>query len=92
MSEFSDDKGVLTVLIRRMQNQRLPRILTLKEKVDTGQRLADADLAFLKEVFADANRVRSLIDRNPEYHDLAARVLGLYAEITSKALENEKNP
>ncbi|MEZ5584780.1 MAG: hypothetical protein R3F37_20230 [Candidatus Competibacteraceae bacterium] len=63
----------------------------MKDKVDSGQRLTDADLAFLKEVFADANRVKSLIDRNPEYHDLAARVLGLYAEITTKALENEQN-
>ncbi|MEE4375956.1 MAG: hypothetical protein V2J55_00370 [Candidatus Competibacteraceae bacterium] len=91
MSGFSEDKAVITVLIQRLQTQRLPRVLRLKERVDAGERLANADLAFLKEVFADANRVKSLIDRNPEYHDLAARVMRLYAEITTKALENEQN-
>ncbi|MCP5419690.1 MAG: hypothetical protein H6970_04860 [Gammaproteobacteria bacterium] len=65
MSELSDDKGVLAVLIERLEQQRIPRALKLKEKVDSGERLGDADLAFLKTVFADANQIKPLIDRRP---------------------------
>jgi len=64
--------------------------LALKEKVDAGEVLADQDLAFLHEVFEDANRVKPIIDRHPEYQDLVARVVRLYGDITAKALENEK--
>lgn len=90
MSEPSEDAGVLTVLIQRLETQRLPRALKLKDKVDAGERLADADIAFLNEVLADADKIKPLIDRNPQYHSLATRVVSLYTEITEKALENEK--
>jgi hypothetical protein len=90
MSEFSQDDGVIIVLLQRMETQRLPRALKLKEKVDAGEQLADTDITFLKEVFTDASRIKPLIDRHPEYHDMVTRVLSLYTEITEKALENEK--
>jgi len=91
MSKYSEEIGGITIVLQRMETQRLPRALKLKDKVDSGERLSDADLAFLKEVFADTNRIdKGLIDRHPEYHSLVTRVLSLYTEITEKALENEK--
>lgn len=92
MSESSTDAGVIEVVLERLEKQRLPRALALKEKVDRGERLDDFDIAFLEEVFADAENMRSLIDRHHEYYELAARVVHLYSEITSKALENEQAP
>jgi len=38
----------------------------------------------------DADQVRPVVERHPEYQDLAARILHLYREITEKALANEK--
>ncbi len=90
MTDSSHDLGLITVLLQRMETQRLPRALTLKEKVDRGERLADADLAFLKDVFADTRQIKPFLDRYPQYRELAARMATLYQEITAKALENEQ--
>lgn len=90
MSDSSQDLGTITVLLQRLEQQRLPRALALKKKVDQGGRLDDYDIAFLERVFADANEIKPLVERHPEHHALVARVVNLYKEITDRALENEK--
>ena len=92
MSDSSHDLGVITVLLERLQTQRLPRALVLKATVDRGERLSEADLTFLETVFADTNQIKPFLDRQPQYRELAARIVNLYQEITAKALENEKGP
>ena len=66
-------------------------MLKLKEHVGQGGLLGDTDIAFLEEVTSDASRVKPLLDRNPEYQELATRMVALYSEITQRALENEKS-
>jgi len=90
MTEQSEDAGVIDVLMQRLEKLRLPRALALKEKVDQGERLGDEDIAFLERVFADASRVKPLLDKHPKYESLAVKVIQLYKSITEKALENEK--
>lgn len=90
MADESKDAGLLQVLVARLEQQRLPIALDLKKKVDRGEKLNDFDIQFLEEVFSDAQHVGGLIERNPEWHELATRMIGLYKEITDKALENEK--
>ena len=90
MTDNSDDTGVILALMERFNEQRLPRALELKKRVESGGTLTDNDIAFLEEVFKDANHVMPLIDRHPELQPIATRAVSLYKEITEKALENEK--
>jgi hypothetical protein len=90
MSNASKDAGLIQVLAERMQQQRLPRALALKESVDRGEILGEMDIEFLQEVFRDSAEIRPMLDAHPEWHDLVGRILHLYSEITAKALENEK--
>lgn len=90
MTDTSKDAGIIQVLVERLENQRLPRTLDLKEKVDRGETLNEFDIQYLDEVFKDAEQIHPLVERHPEWQDLAARLVHLYKQITEKALENEK--
>ena len=90
MANGNEDAGVLAVIVKRMEEQRLPRALELKDKVDQGGLLDDADINFLERVFADSSELKPLLARHPEHQDLSARIMGLYLAITTKALENEE--
>lgn len=90
MTDTSKDAGLIQVLAERLQNQRLPIALDLKEKVNRGETLNEFDIQFLEQIFKDADKIRPLVDRHPEWQDLAVKLVHLYKEITAKALENEK--
>lgn len=91
MNHETDEVGFATVLLERLEKERLPRALDLQAKVDAGGRLDDMDIAFLDRVFADIEDAKPIIARFPQYHELAARVVSLYEQITTRALENEKS-
>jgi hypothetical protein len=90
MTDTEYDAALIQVLAERLEKIRLPVALELKEKVDRGDPLNDLDISFLEEVFEDAGKIKPLLDRHPEWKSLAAKMLSLYYEITTKALENEK--
>ena len=91
MADASDDTGLIVALAKRLETQRLPRALELKEKVDRGEKLNDLDVAFLEEVNDDMQKVRPLVDRNPDWRTVVEKMLQLYNEITAQALENEQS-
>ena len=78
------------MLLEMFNKQRLPRALDLKKRVDSGELLSEIDHQFLKEVFSDANRIRPLVDRNPEYRELYEKAYNLWKGIIEKDLENQK--
>lgn len=84
------DTGTIVVLLERLRTQRLPRILDIKAKVDGGAKLEDYDLAFLSEAARDAESAKPLVDRHPELHEIAGRLVYLFREISDKALANEQ--
>ena len=89
MTESSKDAALIQVLVERLEKIRLPIALELQEKVDRGEVLNDLDIEFLEEVLGDVGQIKPLIDRHPEWHELAGRMASLYSDITTKALENE---
>ena len=90
MTDPSHEDGVIMALIDRFERQRLPRLLALKEKADSGKLLSDMDIEFLNTVIHDAQQSKRLIDQHPEWHAFCANVVHLYETITEKALDNEK--
>jgi hypothetical protein len=77
------------VVLERLEKERLPRAHRSQgEGRCRRASLTNIDIAFL--VFADTEDLKPMVARNPEYHELAAKLIALYEHITSRALENEK--
>jgi len=91
VSEVSKETGVIAVLAKRMVEERLPKALALKERIDRGDVLNELDFAFLEQVVKDAQSIDPKIKNDPRVKGVAERMLALYTEITTKALENEKS-
>ena len=91
MNDSTMEAGLIEVLLERLEKQRLPRLLDIKEKVDGGHPLDDFDVDYLEKSMEDARSFIPVIDRHPEYQPLAAKVMDLYKTISEKALEIEKN-
>jgi hypothetical protein len=90
VAEVSKDVGILTAIADRMVQYRLPRAKEIKERVDRGEILTDSDIDFLEEVFRDAASIRPLLEKNPQYQEVAASAMALYNDITTKALANQE--
>jgi len=84
------DLGVLSVMLQGLINERLPRLHSIKRRLENGERLNDWNIACLQQSFNDARRIEMLLERDPEYRDLVARLLHPRKEIADKALENER--
>ena len=98
MPENSEDQGVILVLLERFNEQRLPRALAMKEKVDHGEPLDDHEVEYLTGLMDDIRDLQPLLERNPQYEPLVVKGLSLYKEITDKAIalavapETKKHP
>jgi hypothetical protein len=90
MADDKKDIGVILVLLERFNKQRYPRAMALKKKVDGGDVLNESDHLLIKQVMEDGKKVRSLIEKHPEYKDLATKAIDLWNEIIEKDLENQK--
>lgn len=90
MDKSDRDAGTIQAVLERLEKFRLPRALSIKARVDAGEPLNTNDMQFLKLVLEDATSAQTLAARNPEYQALAAKMVGLYNEITRKGLENEQ--
>jgi len=90
IKKSDQDAGTIAALMLRFKEFRLPRAKRLLEKVEGGAILSDGDIQFLKRVYKDGITTQPLVKRHPEYDELITRALGLYTEIITRGLENEK--
>lgn len=91
MHDPAEDNGIIQVLLEQLTSDRLPRTLRIKDRVDRGETLNEFDLEYLEEIFDEAEQAQELASTHPELRSLVSKLSDLYSEITSKALDNEKN-
>jgi hypothetical protein len=90
MEQSERDAGTLAALMLDLEENRLPRAMRILDRVNNGESLSERDISFLKKVYEDSRTNEPLVDRHPEYFTLISRCLGLYTEIITKGLKNEK--
>jgi hypothetical protein len=82
--------GITIAVFERFEKQTLPDLLWTKGKVDNGELLSDGDMEFLEQVSLNAADIKPLVDDQPEWQTLYAKVVNLYEEIIAKALANQQ--
>ena len=90
MNDTSQHTRIIVTLAKRLETQRLPRALSLKQKVEDGEILNEFDISFLEEVIEDVRKIHPLVEQHPEWQPVLTKMLNLYNEITARAVENEK--
>ena len=90
MTTSKKDLGIAQVMLQRLNEQRLPYALKMKDRVDKGELLTAYDQEFLKEVTEEARFIPELLERQPQFKQLAQQVFALFEHIAAKGLENEK--
>ena len=83
--------GVLTVLVTQFRRNRLPKLLEIKESVNSGKLLSEDDMRYLESMIADAVRAMPAVNGVPELHSFCNHVTHLIFMITEVALYNENN-
>jgi hypothetical protein len=92
MSSTDKDLGIISVLLKRFEAEELPAILAMKKEVEAGNLLSDGDIEILHRMLAqaEADHLGALLERHPDYRDLAASVFSTCRQIIERALENEE--
>ncbi len=90
MNKKEEDRATMTVVMQRFNKWRYPAALEIKSRLEKGEKLTDRDMQFLDRVFEAAQDVMPIIERNPEFHELASKITTLVRDITTLALENEQ--
>jgi hypothetical protein len=90
ISREKDDEGTIAALLDRA-NRRIPNLLAIKKRLEGGDTLSQIEIEELGNMIEASDHNRELIDRHPEYQELAARAASLIEDITRLAVANEEN-
>jgi hypothetical protein len=90
MTNQERSAGVEQAMLKKLEQQVLPRTMGIKRRVDAGEKLTDGDLAFLENVLKGLSRDKQKVEDEPKWNTLYTRLIDLYNQITRKALENEQ--
>jgi len=82
--------GIMQTLLLEFELHRLPRLLRLKDKVDSGVAINEVDFDFLCKEINDACVTKHLTVNFPELEEFCLQMGHLFKELCDKAVENEK--
>jgi hypothetical protein len=89
---MNPDQGVIYVVLKHFTDHLHPRAIEIESELDAGLSLSEAEIDHISQVLAEARLMAPLIERNPEYRELAERVIAMYASIARRARQNEASP
>ena len=89
LSREEIDEGTIAAVLARIK-RRIPNLLAIKTRLENGDTLSKIEIERLGKLIESADHTRDLVERYPEYQELAARIASLYQEITELALANEE--
>jgi len=90
MNQSDKEIGLIEVILDRLEKHRLPRLLSIKEKLEEGNLIGEFDVEFLERTMNDVRDVLPIIDHHPKYQPLMMKVIELYKGITGTALDMEQ--
>ena len=85
----SNDNPIICALLDHYEKHTMPRMMDIKQQVDAGEKLNDADISFLQNTFAELHNIEPLIHRHPEYQVLFSRMVDFCKDISLRAAANE---
>ena len=88
MKQEDKDALILAAALERLNKFRLPRVSSLKDKVDRGEALDHFDLDFLRRILDDARQIKPFVDRNPDYLDVWISGVALSEQNIAKNNDN----
>ena len=89
ISQEESDEGTIAALLERA-NRRIPNLLAIKERLENGDTLSALEIEEIGNMIEGADHTRELVERHPEYQELAARMASIFEEITELAVANEE--
>jgi hypothetical protein len=89
MYSSSDETGIITAYIEKLEEQSIPRALALKKRIESGELLNEIDIMYFEDQLANASSMMPMLKHHPEYQKLIAELASLYHEISEHALNNE---
>jgi DNA-binding XRE family transcriptional regulator len=90
LSKEDAEEGTIAVLLKRAVEKRIPNVLAVRDRLEKGGTLSNLEITHLEEILANSQKMQEMVERHPEFQELAAKMINLYAEITRMAVENEE--
>lgn len=89
MDQTEEDRRTLAALLKRNNETNYPRARLIKQHLEEGQTLSGSDLTFLHRVIDHGDEALALIQRNPDFQELATKSIAFYNELLQLAIDNE---
>ena len=90
MDKSKQDKATLDALIHKLNTRQIPRARRMLERLENGEKLRDEDIDILKLEYDEYMKDWGIVERNPQYTEIATGYVELYTKIIEMALQNEK--
>ena len=83
--------GIVQAVLKDFNENKLPRVLDIKRRVDNGEKINSDDINLLDDLIEMSQGSEKFVEDHPDFAELIVRAADLYHYISSKALEIEKS-